>query len=187
MVRVIVLILTILVLAVPAHAQDTGESCAAITGDPERLACYDAIFRAPLDVPPSDLPAASEILIPSEQQIPARPTGRAPAQMVIACVNGGAAVRFTFANQLLSSTNDNAGVTLQVDLGGNVVRNLPVDETNTSVGFATANEAATFLATLEGARSLRVRITPVRQRSLTIDFRLSDFADEIEALRGSCG
>jgi type VI secretion system protein VasI len=179
--------LSVLALALPpAHAQDTGESCAAIAADAERLACYDGIFR-PDDGPAIETPAATEVRIQSEQQIPARPTGRAPAEMVIACVEGGASVRFAFANQLLSSTNDNAGVTLQVDLGGNLVRNLPVDADNTSVGFATATDAATFLETLEGARSLRVRITPVRQRSLIVDFRLADFRDEIEALRASCG
>jgi type VI secretion system protein VasI len=186
LVRVIVLVLSFLALALPAHAQDTGETCAAIAADAERLACYDAIFRAPIDGPVIETPAASEVLITSEQLIPARPVGRAPAEMVIACVEGQIGVRFAFANQLLSSTSDNVGVTLQVDLGGNIVRNLPVDDENLSASFATAADANVFLETLEGARSLRVRITPVRQRSLTVDFRLADFRDEIGAVRAAC-
>lgn len=185
--RTFVIAAALLTLAMPvsAIAQQDGASCAAIAANTERLACYDAIFRGTADEP-VNLPGASEVRILSEQQIPARPTGRAPAEMIVACVNGGASVRFAFANQLLSSTNDNASVTLQVDLGSNIVRNLPVDAANTSLGFATANDASTFLETLEGARSVRVRITPVRQRSLTVDFRLPDFAEQIESLRETC-
>jgi type VI secretion system protein VasI len=187
LVRVIVFVLSLLVISAPAGAQDSGESCAAIAADAERLACYDALFRAPDDGgTPVDVPGATDVRILSEQQIPARPTGRAPAEMVIACVNGGISVRFSFANQLLSSTADNVGLTLQADLGGNIVRNLPVDADNTTAAFASARDATVFLGTLEGARSLRVRVTPVRQRSLTVDFRLSDLAGEIEAVRASC-
>jgi hypothetical protein len=168
--------------ATPVLAQQDGASCAAIADDIERLACYDAIFRAP-----DDGVGAAEVLILSEQLIPARPVGREPAEMSIACVDGGISVRFSFANQLLSNTSDNAPLSFQVDLGGNTVRNLPVADENTAAGFATARDAAAFLDTLEGARNLKVRVTPVRQRSLTVDFRLQGFADEIGAVRGACG
>jgi hypothetical protein len=181
--RTLLIAAALLTLAspVPAIAQQDAQSCAAIGADAERLACYDAIFLVP-----DDGLGVADVRIESEQQIPARPNGRAPAEMVIACTQSGIAVRFSFANQLLSSTSDNAGVTLQVDLGGNIVRNLPVDADNTTLGFANARDATVFLETLEGAGSLRVRITPVRQRSLTVDFRLAELAEEIEAVRASC-
>ena len=177
----VAIVLAALLLVLPAAAQQTGETCAAIDADAERLACYDAVFRIA-----DDGLIASEVLIQSEQLIPGRPVGRAPAEMAIACFDGGLEVRFSFANQLLSSTADNVGLTLQADLGGNIVRNLPVDADNTTAAFASARDATVFLGTLEGARSLRVRVTPVRQRSLTVDFRLSDLAGEIEAVRASC-
>ena len=168
--------------AMPALAQQDGASCAVIADDPERLACYDAIFRTP-----NDGLVASEVLIQSEQLIPARPVGRQPAEMVIACFDGGLEVRFSFANQLLSNTSDNAPLTFQVDSGGNTVRNLPVGEDNTTAGFATVRDETLFLDTLEGARILKVRVTPVRQRSLTVDFRVADHLEAIGALRGVCG
>jgi type VI secretion system protein VasI len=180
--RAIVILLWFLALALPGFAQETGPSCAAIPGDAERLACYDAIFRGG-----EDGPAAVEVRIESQQLIPARPVGRAPAAMVIACDADGLAVRFSFADQVLSNTSDNAPVTFQIDLGGNTVRNLPVDDANTSVGFPTARDAGAFLDTLDGARSLKVRITPVRQRSLTVDFVVRDHAADIAALRETCG
>ena len=165
----------------PAIAQVDGQSCAAIAGDTERLACYDAIFRVV-----DDGLGVAAVRIESEQQIPARPNGRAPAEMVIACIEGELDIRFRFADQLLSSTSDNAPLTLQVDSDGNTVRNLPVDADNTSVGFATSGQAAAFLDTIEGARNLKVRITPVRQRSLTVDFRVDEHLEAIASARAGC-
>jgi hypothetical protein len=168
--------------AAPVFAQETGESCAPIADDTERLACYDEIYRVA-----DDGLGADEVHIQSEQLIPARPVGRAAADMVIGCSDTGLAVRFSFANQLLSNTGDNAPLSFQVDSGGNTVRNLPVDANNTSVGFAAARDAIAFLNTLEGARNLKVRVTPVRQRSLTVDFRVGDHAEEIGTVLGMCG
>jgi hypothetical protein len=182
LVRVLVFLVAVLALVLPAQAQEDGASCAAIADDPDRLACYDAIFRAP-----DDGLLASEVLIQSEQLIPARPVGRELAEMVVACFDGGLEVRFSFANQLLSNTSDNAPLTFQVDSGGNTVRNLPVGDDNTTAGFATARDAVAFLDTLEGARNLKVRVTPVRQRSLTVDFRVADHLESIASLRGICG
>lgn len=182
--RTLLIAAALLTLAspVPAVAQQDGRSCSAVADDTERLACYDAIFQAP----DAGLGVA-EVRIASEQQIPARPNGRAPAEMVIACTDGGLAVSFSFANQLLSNTSDSAPLTFQVDLGGNTVRNLPVGVDNTSAGFASGRDAAAFLGTLEGARNLKVRVTPVRQRSLTVDFRLPEHAEAIGAALGTCG
>jgi hypothetical protein len=153
--RLLLSLAVIGLLAVPASGQDagTGEACAAIGGDAERLA---------------------------------RPTGRVPAGMVIACAGGTLSVTFDFARQLLSATNDDAPITFQVDQGGNTVRNLPVSADNTSIGYSTTRESQAFLEGLEGGTSLKVRITPVRQRSLTVDFRLREHEAEIAALREAC-
>jgi hypothetical protein len=181
--RLLLSLAVIGLLAVPASGQDagTGEACAAIGGDAERLACYDAIFQG--TAPNGELPA---LRIESEQQIPARPTGRVPAGMVVACAGGTLSVTFDFARQLLSATNDDAPITFQVDQGGNIVRNLPVSADNTSIGYSTTRESQAFLEGLEGGTSLKVRITPVRQRSLTVDFRLREHESEIAALREAC-
>lgn len=181
-VRLIIVCLLLLVTQPAFAQQQSGERCAVLADDVERLACYDEIFRAKDD--PVDAP---QVRILSEQQIPARPVGRAPAEMVIDCRDTMLEVHFSFANQLLSNTGDDAPVTFQVDQGGNTVRNLPVNASNTAVGFDAPKDAAAFLDTLEGARNLKVRMTPVRQRSQTVDFRIAQYADDIGALRGLCG
>lgn len=165
----------------PAHAQETGASCAPIVDDTERLACYDAAFRS--SVPPPD---GDAVIIESERLIPAQPTGRKPAEMTIACDGGTLTVQFAFAGQSVSATGDIAPVTFQVDQNATAVRTLNASPENTAVGFWTTEESLAFLNSLAGGTNLKVRMTPVRQRSLTVDFRLTEHRDAIDAVRNTC-
>jgi hypothetical protein len=165
---------------VPAVAQSSPELCAAMAEDMERLACYDAIFRA------EDTAPADAVVIESERMIPARPTGRAPAMMTVACEAADIVVSFAFAGHFVSNTLDIAPVTFQVDQNATSVRTLAADTTNTSLRFAPGTESESFLDGLAGGTNLRVRMTPVRQRSLTVDFRVSNHVDAIGALRAGC-
>lgn len=163
-------------------AQQTAAQCAAIGDDTERLACYDGLFRSG-----ADARTGEPVVIESERMIPARPTGRQPAVMTIACTPAGMEVRFTFAGQSVSNTGDIAAMTYQVDSAATLVRTMRADETNTKLTFATPQETDTFLDGLVGATNVKVRMTPVRQRSLTLDFRVDRVADEIAAQRAACG
>jgi hypothetical protein len=164
----------------PSLAQSTPEECAAIEVDPDRLACYDAIFRG------NDGPPGEAIVIESERLIPALPTGRGAATMTVACDAAGVVASFAFAGQFVSNTGDIAPVTLQVDQNATSVRTLAADSSNTSLRFAPGRESEAFLDGLAGGTNLRVRMTPVRQRSLTVDFRLPEHAEAIAALRAGC-
>ncbi len=168
-------------LTAPGQGQETGESCAAIAGDNARLACYDGVFR-------TDVPAAPDggLSYDSERLIPARPSGREPATFAVACVAGQARVSFGFAGQLVSATGDIAPVTLQVDQRQTQVRTMQSTEGNTRLTFANDRETQAFLESLAGGRSLEVRVTPIGQRSLTVNFRLAEALDEIGALRDGC-
>ena len=113
-------------------------------------------------------------------------TGRQPAEMIIQCAQGILSVQFRFAGQLVSATGDIAPITLQVDQNATAVRTLSPSSDNTAVGFWTTAESSAFLGTLAGGTNLKVRMTPVRQRSLTVDFRLPEHHDAIEAVRNAC-
>ena len=166
----------------PSSAQDVADpaACAMIAGGAERLACYDAIF------PPLAGASADAVVLQSRQPIPARPTGRMPATMTVRCGEGGVEVSFVFANQLLSETSDDAAISFQVDQTGNRVRNLPVSADNVVIGFPAGRDSLDFLESIEGGRSLQVRITPVRQRSVQVLFELRASEAAIAALRESC-
>lgn len=168
-------------MAAPAHAQETGASCAPIADDSERLACYDGVFRTG-----DPRPSGDSVIIESERLIPALPTGRKPAEMTIACDGGTLTVQFVFAGQLVSTTGDIAPITLQVDQNATAVRTLNTSPENTAVGFWTTDESLAFLNSLAGGTNLKVRMTPVRQRSLTVDFRLAEHRDAIDAVRNAC-
>jgi hypothetical protein len=67
-----------------------------------------------------------------------------------------------------------------------LVRTLRVSQDNTAVGYWTTGESSAFIDTLAGGTNLKVRMTPVRQRSLTVDFRLTDRLSAIAGIRDTC-
>lgn len=168
-------------MAAPAQGQETGESCAALAGDAARLACYDGVFRTGAGAAP-----VGGLSYKSERLIPARPTGRAPATLTVACDAGQTRVSFGFAGHLMSATGDIAPLTLQVDQRQTQVRTMQSTDGNTRLTFANDRETQAFLDSLGGGRSLEVRVTPIGQRSLTVNFRIAEALSEIGALRESC-
>ena len=179
--RLVFVALAAFILATPSQGQETGEGCAAVADDTARLACYDGVFL-------TGAPAMPEgaLSYESERLIPARPSGRAPATFAIACVAGQPQVSFGFAGQLVSATGDIAPATLQIDQRQTQVRTMQSTEGNTRITFGSVRETQAFLDSLEGGRSLEVRVTPIGQRSLTVNFRLAEALSDIRALRESC-
>jgi hypothetical protein len=171
----------LLVQAPLVFAQASGEACAAIAADAERLACYDGVFRGAATVP-DDTSAAFQ----SEQLIPARPSGRAPAEMTVACSAGNLTVAFAFAGNTVSALGNDAGITLQLDLQAARSRTLPANASNTALVINNTREAAAFLDSLEGATNLTVRVTPVNSRSLSVRFRVDALAEAIAPIRAAC-
>jgi hypothetical protein len=168
--------------AVPSLAQQTGAECAEIAGDAARLACYDRLFRGT----GPNAPAIEPVTLESARLIPAAPSGREPATLTIACEEGAPRVRFAFAGQLVSVTGDIAPLTMQVDQNATAVRTMTASADNRSLSFSSERDTRMFLDSLAGGTNLRVRVTPVRQRSLTVDFRIEELLPAIAELRKSC-
>lgn len=166
---------TVLFTAGPALAQATAQTaaqCAAIGEDVERLACYDTIFR-----PDTAAAEGPSVTLESEQLIPARPSGRAPATLTVRCQAGTLQVAFGFAGNTMSALGRDAGITLQYDLQRARSSTLPVNAENTAIVIDTTRAALDFLDGLAGASNLTVRVTPVSSRSLSVRFRV----DTLEA------
>ena len=167
-----------LLSATPTLAQQGGAICAGIANDPERLACYDAIFRAAPTNP------ANSVAFNSEQLIPARPSGRQPAVMTVACVSDELSVKFAFAGNTMSAIGNDAGITLQLDLQAARSRTLPTADNNTALIIN--RDAAAFLDSLQGATNLTVRVTPVSSRSLSVRFKLAGVDEAVAPVRAAC-
>jgi hypothetical protein len=165
-----------------AMAQSAGTQCVGIAGDAERLACFDAAFAAP----EAD-PDGAMVVFESEQLIPARPNGREPATIVVACNTGVLSVAFQFAGNTMSALGNDAGITWQFDLQAARSRTLPVNDDNTAIVLDNSRDALAFIRSVEGATNLTVRVTPVSSRSLTVRYRLDSFADQVAPIRGACG
>lgn len=162
-----------------AFAQTPGAQCTAIAQDAERLACFDAAFLGTAG-------DAGAVTLQSEQLIPARPSGRAPATMSVSCEAGDLAIAFAFAGNSMSALGNDAGITLQYDLQAARSRTLPVNAGNTAI-ILSGRDAASFLDGLEGATNLTVRVTPVTSRSLSVRFRVDAFAAQVAPVRTACG
>ena len=126
---------------------------------------------------PIGAPGDLSVSFNSEQLIPARPSGRAPATMTVACAAGTLNVVFGFAGNTMSALGNDAGITLQLDLQAARSRTLPANADNTALVINNTRDAAAFLDTLEGATNLTVRVTPVNSRSLSVRFRVDTMAD----------
>src|SRR5690606_8859707 len=116
-------VLTWLGLVGASLAQTDAEACAAIEDDGARLACYDSLFRTD-DMPGPDAIPLS-VIIPSDQTSSAYPTGRAHAEIAIACAADDLSVRFSFAGHVLNTTGSNTPIRLQRDLQADRVYSLP--------------------------------------------------------------
>lgn len=173
------LLLLPLLPATPALAQQDGATCAAIATDLDRLACYDALFRTA-----APAGSANAVTLNSEQLIPARPSGRQPAVMTVACAANVLSVKFAFAGNAMSAIGNDAGITLQLDLQAARSRTLPTTDNNTALIID--RDAAAFLDSLQGATNLTVRVTPVSSRSLSVRFRVENFDQAIAPVRAAC-
>ncbi|WP_332700451.1 hypothetical protein [Devosia sp.] len=176
-------LLPILFFSTPAvMAQQTGMQCTTIADNAERLACFDAAFAAPK----SDA-GGIQIVFESEQLIPARPNGRRPATITVACDAGVLSVAFAFAGNTMSALGRDAGITWQFDLQAARSRTLPVNGDNTAILLDNTSDALAFIQSLEGATNLTVRVTPVNSRSLSVRYRVDSFGDQVAPARAACG
>ncbi len=168
-----------LAVSAPASAQ-SGAQCAAIDDDAARLVCYDELFRnSALAVD------ADAVVFESEQLIPARPSGRAPATITVSCQPNGLQVAFGFAGNTLSSLGNDVGMTLQYDLTRRS-STLPVSADNTAVLIDNTRDALAFIGNLAGVTNLTVRVTPASARTLSVRFRVDSFAQDVAPVVASC-
>lgn len=179
----VLLLLPLLTTSTPAvMAQPTGSHCTSIAVDAERLACFDAAFAAP-----AAGAVADSLVLESQQMIPARPNGRAPATITVACEAGVLKVAFAFAGNTMSPLGNDAGITWQYDLQASRSRTLPVNDENTAILLDNTADSLAFIQSAAGATNLTVRVTPVNSRSLTVRYRVDTFADQVAPVRAACG
>lgn len=176
-------LLPILATSTPvALAQGDAAQCTSITADTERLACFDAAFAGSVEQP-----AAAQVVIQSEQMIPARPSGRDHATIAVACEANTLTVAFAFAGNTMSALGNDAGITWQFDLQAARSRTLPVNSDNTAIVLDNTQDSLAFIQSVAGATNLTVRVTPVNSRSLSVRYRVDGFAEQVAPVRQACG
>jgi len=163
-------------------AQSAGSECISIAADEERLACFDAAFAAA-----PEAATAASVVFESQQLIPARPNGRAPATITVSCEAGNLQVAFGFAGNTMSALGNDAGITWQFDLQASRSRTQPVNADNTAILLDKSADSLAFVQSMAGATNLTVRVTPVNSRSLTVRYRVDDMPARIAPVLAACG
>lgn len=175
------LVLPLFVLpATPVLAQNSAAQCATIAADADRLACYDSVFRVE-----GVTAAVQAVVIESDQLIPARPSGRAPATLTVSCEPTGLQIAFGFAGNTISALGRDAGLTLQYDLQRRS-STLPVNADNTAILISNARDARAFIDSLAGITNLTLRFTPANTRTLSVRFPVDAILQAAAPIVASC-
>ena len=193
--------------AVPALAQTAPERCASIGPASERLACYDSIFRSGQftgdngavdadqglwtsgievsQIEGTEVPFAT---LESEQLIPALAGGRAPARLMVLCIDGETTLQFSFAGSAMGTpTSNSAAITLQYDRQPPRTQSVDLSPDRLAIGFFETEAARPVIDQLQRTQRLLVRATPQSQRSVTVSFQLEGIETALQPVREACG
>lgn len=154
-------------------------ACAALTNDGARLACYDGLFRGEAE-------ETTSLVIRSEQQILARPSGRDYATMTLICEDGSPRLEFAFAGNPLSSIGSNIGISVKRDLRSGSALSLAPSSGGLSAVMTSPRDLASFVQSLEGIAALTVESRTTDYRSVSARFQIGPRQGEMAATLASC-
>ena len=176
--------LAIALLGSPAAAQAPQgaaallAACTVIDADAERLACYDKLFRTNT--------GTAALSLQSEQQLLARPSGRAYATLTLYCDAGAPRLEFAFAGNPLSATGSNVGVSIKRDLRSSRALSLRPSADGTMAVMDQRSDIETFVQSLQGVGALSLETRTTDYRSLSVRFQIGPRAGELAAALAAC-
>ncbi|MCV2881658.1 type VI secretion protein [Actibacterium sp. XHP0104] len=202
------------ILAAPAMA-DTPETCAAITANADRLACFDALFPAveatpntPVDAPNTPqatppAPAVNPRWVTSIKTSPlddstnvillneALETNRGRFgrdtrfSLLIACRENTTSIWFHFGGHFMSDYQHGT-VTYRLDKDPVQSKRLTESNNNEALGLWSGGSAIPFIKTLLGHDRLYLRATPHSESAMDAEFDISGLETAITPLREAC-
>jgi len=184
-----------------ATAQSTGEGCAKIQADNQRLECYDLIFkqervggptqgvgawRVTEDVSLIDDSRTVFLRLTSEDSHPGRFGGREKSYLAIACRENTTSLWMTFADNFMSSNAGSGSVTYRIDDEEARSQGFRESNDNSALGLWNGSTAIPFVKRLIGNERLVVRATPFSESSVTATYDIRGLENAIVPLRQAC-
>ncbi|MCJ9725410.1 type VI secretion protein [Agrobacterium sp. SHOUNA12C] len=201
--RVAICVSSALAFALPAHAVEKPEECAAMQDGGERLLCYDAIFRIQTTVEP---PTGSQskwivqtakskiddsksvfLFLESDEDVPGRfGRGAAKASMVVRCMEGKTAITLQFADHFMADNGGYGDVVFRVDDKKAFTKSLSESTDHTALGLFSGATSIPLIKTLFGGNRLIIRVMPFNESALTVSYAIAGLETDIKPLREAC-
>lgn len=178
---------------------NASQTCASISSDAQRLACYDMEYKPAPTISISSKWSVSENLSPmddsktvtlhleSSEPIQNRYRGVSAADLYIRCQEKTTALYFVYADNFLSSIQGYGQVTYRVDDKPSAKKNMTESTDNKALGLWSGGASIPFVKSMFGGENLVVRITPFNESPVTAQFQISGLEDAIKPLRAACG
>ncbi|MBB4402534.1 MULTISPECIES: type VI secretion system-associated protein TagO [Rhizobium/Agrobacterium group] len=179
-------------------------SCATLTSDLDRLACYDKISGK---TPASEVSKDSKsdwvvrtevsklsdkegvfLTLPSIQPVSCRWNQNAKAFLTIRCHDDTTAFYISAECHMVSSQyNDYGDVTYRIDSAPAAKLSLDESTDNKSLGAWNGGKAIPFIKKLIPAKKLIVQFTPYNENPKMAEFNIAGLDSVVEPLRKQCG
>lgn len=186
-------------LALLTANANASQTCASISSDAQRLACYDMEYKPAPTVSKSSKWSVSENVSPmddsktvtlhleSSEPIQNRYRGITTADLYIRCQEKTTSLFFVYGDNFLSSIQGYGQVTYRIDAKPSSTKNMTESTDNKALGLWTGGSSIPFVKSMFGGENLVVRITPFNESPVTAQFQISGLEDAIKPLRAACG
>lgn len=186
-------------LSLLAATCNASQTCASISSDAQRLACYDMEYRpAPTisksskwnvseNVSPMDDSKTVTLHLESSEPIQHRFRGSSTADLYIRCQEKTTSLYFIYADNFLSSLQSYGQVTYRIDDKPSATKSMTESTDNKALGLWSGGSSIPFTKAMFGGNKLTVRITPFNESPITAQFQISGIEDAIQPLRSACG
>lgn len=195
---------TILMVQTGSAAISAPTSCASMSDDSARLACYDAIYKTPnastddastaptqweKTVDSSALTDEKSVFlrIESTETIPGRFGGYTrPATLFLRCQENTTSAIFSFNDQHMADFQSYGIVEYRVD--NQPLQKVRTNEStnNKSLGLWSGGRSIPFIKQLIGHDKLVVRATPYGESPITVTYPISGLDQVLPELRETC-
>ena len=189
-------------------------SCAKLTTDATRLACYDALFGKPDTSASTSAAAANDLPQPtttkpdnwmvatdkskmtdqknvylavnSDNAIPGTYGGSGPAQLTLRCQENTTSAILSVNDHFLSDIQGYGDVEYRIDKEKMHTAYMGASTDNTALGLWNGGSAIPFIRQLMGHHRLVVRVTPYNESPVEATFDISGLDAVLPDLRRTC-
>lgn len=153
----------------------------------ERPVVLKNAWRMLTDVSKIDDSKSVYLTLPSENELPQRFGGTAPAVLTLRCLENKTAAIFQFAGNFMTSIQRYGEITYRVDDRPARTQEFVESTDNEALGLWSGGAAIPFIKSLTGATTLYVRAVPFNESPMEAEFNIAGLSDNIGELRAACG